>query len=119
MPDWLPDFLNSSLLYGPFYQIASAIWNIVMSACTGIMTTTPEGFSAETWNYVNNELYPWALSIGVMSLNFFVMMGFFKAVGNFKENMTLELMIEALIKVVILNVLLVVLEMLNINIYYF
>lgn len=107
MPDWLPEFLNSSLLYGPFYQIASAIWNTAMSVCMGIMTTSPEGFSEETWNYVYNELYPWALSIGIMSLNLFVMMGFFKAVGNFKENMTLEVMIEALIKVVILNVLLV------------
>ena len=91
MPDWLPDFLNGSLLYGPFYQIASAIWNTAMSACMGIMTKTPEGFSSATWTYVNNELYPWALSIGIMSLNFFVMMGFFKAVGNFKENMTIEL----------------------------
>ena len=90
MPDWLPDFLNDSLLYGPFYQIASAIWNTAMSACMGIMTKTPEGFSSATWTYVNNELYPWALSIGIMSLNFFVMMGFFKAVGNFKENMTIE-----------------------------
>lgn len=107
MPDWLPEFLNGSLLYGPFYQIASAIWNTAMSACMGIMTKTPEGFSSATWTYVNNELYPWALSIGIMSLNFFVMMGFFKAVGNFKENMTLELMIEAMIKVVVLNVLLV------------
>ena len=36
------------------------------------------------------------------------MMGdFLKAVGNFKENMTIELMIEAMIKVVVLNVLLV------------
>lgn len=107
MPDWLPEFLNSSLLYGPFYQIASAIWNTAMSACMGIMTKTPEGFSSATWTYVNNELYPWALSIGIMSLNLFVMMGFFKAVGNFKENMTIELMIEAMIKVVVLNVLLV------------
>lgn len=107
MPDWLPDFLNGSLLYGPFYQIASAIWNTAMSACMGVMTKTPEGFSSATWTYVNNELYPWALSIGIMSLNFFVMMGFFKAVGNFKENMTIELMIEAMIKVVVLNVLLV------------
>lgn len=107
MPDWLPDFLNNSLLISPSYATANAIWNVVMSLCTGMMTTTPQGFSTEAWEYVQTELYPWALSIGVMSMNLFVMMGFFKAVGNFKENMTLELMIEALIKVVILNVLLV------------
>ena len=107
MPDWLPDFLNSNLLYGPFYQISSAIWNIVMTVCTGIMTTTPQGFSVDTWEYVQTELYPWALAIGVMSMDLFIMIGFFRAVGNFKENMTVELMIEALIKVVILNVLLV------------
>ena len=107
MPDWLPDFLNSNLLYGPFYQISSAIWNIVMTVCTGIMTTTPQGFSVDTWEYVQTELYPWALAIGVMSMDLFIMIGFFRAVGNFKENMTLELMIEVFIKIVILNVLMV------------
>lgn len=107
MPDWLPEFLSNSLLVSPSYATANAIWNVVMSACIGMMQTTPQGFSAIAWNYVQTELYPWALSIGIMSLNLFIMMGFFKAVGNFKENMTLELMIEALIKVVILNVLLV------------
>lgn len=99
MPDWLPDFLNSNLLYGPFYQISSAIWNIVMTVCTGIMTTTPQGFSVDTWEYVQTELYPWALAIGVMSMDLFIMIGFFRAVGNFKENMTLELMIEVFIKI--------------------
>lgn len=107
MPDWLPGFLSTSLLVSPSYATANAIWNVVMSACIGMMQATPQGFSAIAWNYVQTELYPWALSIGVMSMDLFIMMGFFKAVGNFKENMTLELMIEALIKVVILNVLLV------------
>ena len=46
MPDWLPDFLSTSLLVSPSYATANAIWNVVMSACIGMMQTTPQGFSA-------------------------------------------------------------------------
>lgn len=106
MPDWLTTFLNGTLFYSPFYGLANAIWNVLMSACTGLLTTTPQTFSNATWEYVRTELYPWALAIGIMSMNLFIMMGFFRAVSDLKQNITLELMIEVMIKIVILNVLL-------------
>lgn len=99
MSDWLS--------ISPFFAISDAIWNALMSACTGLMTTTPQMFSEETWQYVRSELYPWALSIGVASLNLFFIMGFFKSASNLKENITMELLVEALLKLVVLNVLLV------------
>lgn len=107
MPDWLTTFLTGTLFYSPFYGLANTVWNVLITACTGLLTTTPQMFSNSTCEYVETELYPWALAIGIMSMNLFIMMGFFRAVSDFKQNMTLELMIEVMVKVVILNVLLV------------
>lgn len=107
MPEWLGTFLGDTVLYGPFYAIANSIWNVLMSACTGLLTATPQSFSAETWEYVTETLYPWALAIGVSALNVFFIIGFCRAVSNFKENVTMELLIETLVKAVVLNLLLV------------
>lgn len=107
MPSWLSTFISDWLSVSPFFAISDAIWNALMTACTGLMITTPQWFSTEAWQYVRFELYPWALSIGIASLNLFFIMGFFKAASNLKENITLELLIESLFKLVVLNVLLV------------
>lgn len=107
MPGWLSDFLADNLFYGPFFALADMVWKTLMAACTGLLDTSPQEFSGEAWRYVCEELYPWALSIGVASLNLFFIMGFFKAMFNLKENITLELTIESLMKLVVLNVLLV------------
>ncbi len=106
MPGWLSEIINAWFSVSPSFHIAEIVWNALMSACTGIMTTTPEWFSADAWLYVRFELYPWALSIGIASLNLFFIMGFFKAASNLKENITLELLVETLMKLVVLNVLL-------------
>lgn len=106
MPGWLSEIINAWFSVSPSFHIAEIVWNALMSACTGIMTTTPEWFSADAWLYVRFALYPWALSIGIASLNLFFIMGFFKAASNLKENITLELLVETLIKLVVLNVLL-------------
>lgn len=97
------DFI-SDLFYGPFFALANAIWNWCMGVSTGLLGTTPEGFSSEAWIYVKDNLYPWATGIGVTLMNLFYIIGFFKAVSNFKENITLELCIENLIRLVGVNI---------------
>lgn len=96
----------SGLLYGPFFLIANAIWDACLAACTGYMVATPESFSANAWNYVQDELYPWAIGIGISMMNLFFLIGFCRAATNFRENITLELCIESLIRIVALNILL-------------
>lgn len=103
--DQAMDFI-SELLYGPFFLIANAIWDACMAACTGLMETTPESFSANAWNYVRTELYPWAIGIGISMMNLFFLIGFCRVATNFKENITLELCIESLIRIAALNILL-------------
>lgn len=99
------DFL-SDLLYLPAFHLARAVWNWCMGLCTGIMGTTPESYSSYAWAYVRDDLYPWALGIGVSMTNVLFIIAFLKAVSNFKESITLELCMEAMIRLVVLNVLL-------------
>lgn len=109
MTDVIRDYianLLSDLFYGPFFRAAEWIWNWCMGLCTGIITQSPEAFSSDTWNYVTQTLYPWALGIGVACVNLFFMIGFCRAFMNIKENLTLELFIEAMIRLVAVNALL-------------
>lgn len=77
-----------------------------MRLCTGIITQTPEAFSSGTWEYVTETLYPWALGIGIVCVNLFFMIGFCRVFTNLKENITLELCIESMIRLVAVNMLL-------------
>lgn len=103
--EWITNLL-SGLFYGPFYAFAYAIWNGAMAACTGLMGTTPEGFSPAAWEYLEDTLYPWATGIGVALMNLFFLIAFCRAASNFKENITLELCIESMVRLVVLNILL-------------
>lgn len=105
MSDAILDFIND-LFYGPFFSLAQAVWNWSIGICTGIMGNSPEEFSSGAWTYVKDDLYPWALGIGVSMTNLFFIIGFFRAASNLKENITLELCVETLIRLVVLNVLL-------------
>ncbi len=100
MPGWLADFLAGSGI-----KIADAIWNASMTAISGLLTMSPQSFSASAWDFVNGTLYPWALSIGLSLLNLFLIIGWLRALTRLHENITLEMTIDALIKVVVTNVL--------------
>lgn len=98
MPDWI-----TNLLMGPAYAIGNAIWNLIMAMVGSVLVTTPQGFSQEAWNFVTNQLYPWALGIGVALLNLFFLVGFFKEASNIKENLTWEILVNQGIKVIVAN----------------
>ena len=100
MPDWLTDFLG-----GFSINLANAVWNKAMGLISGMLATSPQAFSAGAWGFVENTLYPWALSIGVGMLNLFFIIAMLQAVSDFSHNITLEMAIEALIKIVAANVL--------------
>lgn len=95
----------SDLFYGPFFSMAGWVWNWIMGLCTGIITQTPQGFSPETWEFVTGTLYPWILGIGVLCVNLFFMVGVCRSVTNLKEQLTLELFVETLIRLVAVNLL--------------
>lgn len=105
MPDWVSELL-SDMFFGPFFAAAKWVWDWCMGLCTGIISTSPQSFSGETWEFVTETLYPWSLGIGITCLNLFFIIGFLKAVSNLKENITLELCVEAMIRLVAVNALL-------------
>ena len=100
MPEWLFAFLS-----GPTIKIAEAIWNSSMRLIIKLVCSTPQKFSTGTWAFVKENLYPWAEGIGLSALNLFFMIAFLKAVSNLHQNITLEMVIEAMVKVVVANVL--------------
>ena len=100
MPGWLQDFLT-----GTDMALASGIWNTAMRAVSGLLVMSPQTFSSGTWAFVNGTLYPFALSIGLSLLNLFFIIGWLQALTRLHENITLERTVDALIKVVLANVL--------------
>ncbi len=100
MPGWLAQFLAGSGI-----QIADGIWNASMKLVAGLLTKSPQSFSGPAWSFVNGTLYPWALSIGLSLLNLFLIIGWLRALTRLHENITLEMAVNALIKVVTANVL--------------
>lgn len=91
-------------------RIAVGIWNFVIGLVGSLLAETPENFNSsspgasETWRFIGNTVYPWMQSIGLLMLNLFLIIALCQAVTTLHTNITLELCIEALIKVVIVNV---------------
>lgn len=105
MPEYVLDFFDE-IFYGPFFQAAKWIWVWIMQLSTGLISESPEKFSPDAWKFVTEILYPWALGIGVVCLNLFFMIGFLRSISNLKENLTLEMCVEAMIRLVAVNALL-------------
>lgn len=99
MLDWIQNFLTP-----PSIRISLAIWNFAMDAVSNLLQDTPWSFSGDTWTFVNGTLYPWMLSIGLSLLNLFIMIALFQTLTNLHMNVTLELCVEVLIKIVAANV---------------
>ena len=100
MPGWLTEFLA-----GQGIKLADGIWNASMKLIAGLLTKSPQSFSEPAWSFVNGTLYPFALSIGLSLLNLFLIIGWLRALTRLHENITLEMTVNALIKVVAANVL--------------
>ena len=92
------------LFRAPFFTLAKWVWDWIIGLCTGVVTTSPQDFSHQTWAFVENTLYPWTVGIGASLLSLFFIIGFLKAAMNLKENLTMELCVEALMRLVVVNV---------------
>lgn len=101
MPDWLLDFILGDI---SSIGVANEIWKMAMSLIGGLLGTPPQDFSPDAWNFVERTLYPWSLSIGVSLLNLFFLIAICRAVSDLHHNITLEMTIEAFIKIVVANV---------------
>ena len=98
MPNWLEE-----ILMGPTYLLGNTIWNVVMQLITGVITMSPQEFSSDTWGYITDTLYPWALGCGVAVINMFFLIGFLRGASNLRENITIEMWVELFIKALLAN----------------
>lgn len=99
MPDWVTSFFG-----GFSIDLANTIWKAAMALIGGLLGTPPQDFSPDAWNFVERTLYPWSLAIGVSLLNLFFLIAICRAVSDLHHNITLEMTIEAFIKIVVANV---------------
>ena len=97
------DFIKDFLSGGKYYACGTAFWNIVMMMVEGLMGTTPMDFSSEAWSFVVSNIYPLTLGVGELLLNIFYLVSVFRSCSNLKQNITLEMMVEILIKLVLAN----------------
>lgn len=89
----------------PVLSAGKVVWDWCIGLSTGVISQDPQHFSPATWKFVTDTLYPWAMGIGLSMMNVFFICVFLKAASNLKENITLELCIEGMIRLVALNVL--------------
>lgn len=91
---------------GLFYGLGSAIWDVAMMLIGATASQTPSQFSSTAWNYVTNDVMSWTVSLAAVLLNIMYMVGIIRQSTNLKENFTLEILIDGLIKVLAGNFLL-------------
>lgn len=88
---------------GIWFEISTAVWNGAINLIRAIMGYTPQEFSDTAWNYTVNTVYSFNLSVGALLLNLMYMTGLLRSCTNLKENLTLEIVLDGLIKIVLAN----------------
>lgn len=101
MPEWVQNFLDVSSHSD--HNFASMIWDICMDITMSLFGVTPQTYSNAMWELVAKQLYPYFLGIGAVLLNLFFLTGLIRQSINLRDNMTTEMVIELLIKVIIAN----------------
>lgn len=101
--DAILDAIQDIFLPTPFYNWAEAIWTFVLTLIGMNSRTTPQAFSSEAWSLVTDSVYPFMTMLGATLLNIFFMVGVIRQCDNLRQNITLEMMVELLIKAVIAN----------------
>jgi hypothetical protein len=98
-------FITNFFFASPTIAIAQAIWNYFMGYTYTLIGMTPEGFSGDAYKLIKDTIYPWFLAIGIFLMNIFIFIGFIRQMMNLRENVTMEMWIELIIKFLIANTL--------------
>lgn len=105
--EWLVNLLDNTIFgfFNVLYQLGINIWNWAMMLVGAVATTTPAAFSGSAWNYVVNDALDFTMAIGGSLLNVFYMIGIIRQSTNLKENYTLEIFVDNVIKMLLANML--------------
>lgn len=103
--NWLLQLMVDWFGGNALYTIGVNIWNWAMTMCGVVATTTPDAFSSVAWAYTTNVVLDFTIAIGGTLLNVFFMVGIIRQSTNLKENFTLEIFVDNVIKVLLSNML--------------
>ena len=107
MPSWAQDFFDGS----EGLSWTAITWNWCMGIVVLLLGAPPPfeagGQFSEVWNFISNGIYPYFMGAGLALLNIFWFIGFCRQASNLRENVTMEIWIEHIIKVIITNCLIV------------
>lgn len=81
------------------------VWDTMMRLIGATATTTPQAFSTGAWNFLINTALDFTMFVGGSLLNAFYMVGIVRQSTNLKENFTLEIFVENVIKMLLANLL--------------
>ncbi len=99
MPEWATNFLTEGLFAGP-----AAIWNALMAGAYGLLSYGFDIESESAFSYILTSAYDWFVVVGVSLINIFALVAFIRQASRLRENITTEMWVEILIKVVLGNV---------------
>lgn len=103
--DWIYDLLADTLGMNLFYNLGINLWNWAMTMIGAVATTTPQSFSSTAWAYATTDVLNFTTAFGGTLLNLFYMIGVVRQSTNLKENFTLEIFVENMIKMLLANML--------------
>lgn len=103
--NWLLQLMVDWFGGNALYTIGVNIWNWAMTVCGAVATTTPDAFSTVAWTYTINVVLDFTIAIGGTLLNVFYMVGIIRQSTNLKENFTLEIFVDNVIKMLLANML--------------
>lgn len=104
--DYIVDFLMELLNFGSSSSLATNLWNSCMVLLVGFISVPPNVFSPDAYNFVVNDILPLMKSVGITLTNLLFMIGLFREAADLRKNLTWEILIYSIIKVVLVNVLL-------------
>lgn len=106
--DEIVDSLFKSLFGGLFeiVELGNAVWNFLISLVCGTALSSPQTFSEAAWTYTTVVVMGVTTAVGASLLNFMYILGLVRQTSNIREGITIEMVIESLIKLVCGNLLL-------------
>lgn len=81
-------------------ELGNAVWNFLISLSCGTLLTTPQTFSEAAWTYTTVIVMGVTTAVGASLLNFMYLLGLARMTSNIREGITLEMVIDSLIKLV-------------------
>lgn len=88
-----------------FHALGVMVWNMALEMIGAVASTQPDAFSTEAWTYLTNTVLDFTMGIGAALLNVFYLVGIIRQSTNLKENFTLEIFVDNVIKMLLANML--------------